>query len=267
MKQTINNQFRVITSSLRRLPDFIIIGAQKGGTSSMFSYLEQHPQLKLSIKKEIHFFDCNYLNSLNWYRSHFPLKWIHSNKKTGEASPYYLFHPLAAQRVFQHCPEVKIIVLLRNPVDRAYSHYMMQSKRKVDPLPTFEEAIAAEKDRLNGELEKIISNPGYVSYNHQRLSYLSRGMYYQQLTEWFKYFPIDQFLIIKSESFFENPQDELLKVYKFLDINSRFPLDLSPDNTNTYSPMLEETRISLNKYFKDENNKLSELLGGDFQWE
>lgn len=115
IKQTIDNQFRVITSSFRRLPDFIIIGAQKGGTSSLFSFLGQHPQIKLSIQKVIHFFDCHYLEGVNWYKRHFPLKGIHYTKKTGEASPYYLFHPLAAQRVFQHWPGSKDYCIVKKP--------------------------------------------------------------------------------------------------------------------------------------------------------
>jgi len=182
--QRLNNKYRELTAKYRRLPDFIIIGTQKGGTSSLFSYLRQHSQLKLSGVKEIHFFDSNYLKGTNWYKSHFPLKWVNFNKKTGEASPYYLFHPHVAKRVYDQCPKAKLIVMLRNPADRAYSHYMMQNKRKLDPLPTFEESIKAEDVRLIEETQKLLNNPGYKSFNHQKFSYLARGKYYSQIKKW-----------------------------------------------------------------------------------
>ncbi len=265
-KQSLSIRYRQITAPLRRLPDFIIIGAQKGGTSSLFSYLSQHPQLSLPDIKEIHFFDNHYKEGINWYRSHFPLKLINYNKKTGEASPYYLFHPHIAQRVYSHCPKAKLIVIIRNPVDRAYSHYMMQNRRKFDPLPTFEEAIAAEHKRLSEETKKLLNDPYYNSINHQRLSYLSRGMYYTQLTRWLKYFPLNQFLFIKSEDFFNDPFKELLRVYEFLGIRRKKSVNLTPQNTNDYPPMNKKTRSFLNTYFAEENKKLSEILGSNFLW-
>ncbi|MCF6341209.1 MAG: sulfotransferase domain-containing protein [Bacteroidales bacterium] len=254
------------TVPLAHLPDFIIIGAQKGGTSSLFSYLKQHSQLQLPNKKEIHFFDNHYLKGVSWYRSHFPLN-IFDNNKTGEASPYYLFHPHAPQRVFQHCPKVKLIVMLRNPTDRAYSHYMMQNKRKFDPLHTFEEAIAAEESRLRVETLRLENEPFYNSVHHQRLSYLERGKYYTQLNRWFLYFQTHQFLFIKSEIFFDDPLKELQRVYAFLDIKKENPPDLSPQNVNDYEPMKDKTRGILNEYFADENKKLAGLLGNDFLWD
>lgn len=263
----INLRYRLLTAQFRSLPDFIIIGAQKGGTSSLFSYLKQHPELHLSVIKEIHFFDNHCSKGINWYRSHFPLKRFVKKIKTGEASPYYMFHPLVAKRVYDHCPLVKLIVMLRNPADRAYSHYMMQNKRKVDPVPTFEEAIAIENKRLSHEIDKIINEPGYISINHQKFSYLNRGMYYQQLSEWFKYFYLGQFLFIKSEEFFKNPSNELLKVYEFLGLRKELPANFDPENVNYYPPMNEKTRRTLNAYFAKENKKLSQILGDKFLWE
>jgi len=263
----INLRYRLLTAQFRSLPDFIIIGAQKCGTSSLFSYLKQHPELHLSVIKEIHFFDNQYSKGINWYRSHFPLKRLVKKIKSGEASPYYLFHPLVAKRVYYHCPLVKLIVMLRNPTDRAYSHYMMQNKRKVDPVPTFEEAIEIENERLTNEIDKINNDPDYISFNHQKFSYLNRGMYYQQLSEWLKYFNLDQFLFIKSEEFFQNPSNELLKVYDFLGIRKKLPVSFDPENINYYPPMNKKTRSFLNTYFAEENKKLSQILGDKFLWE
>jgi len=266
MKYNIHlNKFKRLSAPLRPFPYFIIIGAQKGGTSSLFSYLKQHSQLQLPDKKEIHFFDNDYQKGTNWYKSHFPMN-IFGNKKTGEATPYYLFHPLAPQRIFQHCPKVKLIVMLRNPVDRAYSHYMMQKKRKIDLLPTFEEAIDAEASRLRVETQRLGDEPLYKSVYHQRLSYLQRGNYYTQLMRWFNYFQKNQFLFIKSEDFFDDPLKELQRVYAFLNVRNEKPSNLKPQNTNDYKPMKSKTRHMLNEHFAFENKKLVELLGNDFLW-
>ncbi len=250
----------------RRLPDFIIIGAQRGGTSSLFYYLSQHSQLRLPDTKEIHFFDNNYDKGINWYRSHFPKKTDSMNKKTGEASPYYLFHPHAAQRVYNDCPKTRLIVLLRNPVDRAYSHYMKQNRQKADPLLTFEEGIESEHTRIFEETKKLIADPEYKSINHQRLSYMARGKYYTQLTKWLKYFPLDQFLFIKSEDFYGNPLKELYRVHEFLGIKKEEPASLNPQNKFDYYPIKEKTRAYLNSYFEEENTKLVGLLGNNFSW-
>jgi hypothetical protein len=265
-RQSISDWYRQKTARFRCLPDFIIIGAQKGGTSSLLYYLSQHPQLSIHDINEIHFFDIQYLRGINWYRSLFPLKIM--NKKTGEASPYYLFHPHVAQRVYTHCPKVKLIVMLRNPVYRAYSNYMMQKQNgRFDPLHTFEEAIEIEEDKLSEEANKLLNNPLYHSIIHQRFSYLARGMYYTQLTKWLKYFPLNQFLFIKSEDFFNDPFQELLRVYQFLGIKIQKSVNLTPQNTNNYLPMNEKTRSCLYTYFAEENKKLSEILGSDFLWE
>ena len=232
----------------------------------MFAYLNQHPQMKLPDVKEIHFFDLNYSNGLDWYTSHFPPASLSHRMVTGEASPYYLFHPHVPERVRLHCPDVNILVMLRNPADRAYSHYMMQKRRQFDKSGSFEEAISLEDERLGGELEKIVQDPTYNSTNHQRLSYLARGFYFQQISRWLRFFRMDQCLFIRSENFFTHPEDELVKVYQFLKITEDLPSNLSPENTNKYPPMAEETRKRLTRYFEEDSRKLSELLGSGFRW-
>ncbi|NOR87088.1 MAG: sulfotransferase [Bacteroidales bacterium] len=251
---------------LHQVPHFIIIGAQKGGTSSLFHYLSQHPQLNLPKKKELHFFDLNYKKGIDWYKSQFP-QLSSDSFKTGEASPYYLFHPHVPQRIYKDFPNTKIIIMLRNPIDRAYSQYMMQKKRKFDSLPSFDEAIAAEPSRLKNETLKLLKIPYYKSINHQRLSYLARGMYYSQIKRWLKYFPINQFLFIKSEAFFSNSGKELQKVNDFLEIGTQIPRDLQIINKNNYPPINEKTKVFLTNYFAKENKKLADLLGQEFIWD
>ena len=256
-----------ISSPWRKLPDFIIIGVQKGGTSSLFSYLEQHPQLRLSREKEVHYFDLNYWKPYFVYKSYFPIK---SNKYlTGEASPYYIFHPKVPQRIKQHLPNTKLILMLRDPVERALSHYNMEFRKGKEDIETFNQAINIEQERLEGERNKIISGGNsYNSFSHQTYSYLSRGKYYEQLAWWFEYFPRDQFCIIKSEDFFINPKETLKQIYDFLGIDTKYPDNLSPQNVGHYPKELDEQILEYcRNYFQEDSIRLKELIGEDFHWE
>lgn len=149
----------------RMLPDFVIIGAQKSGTSFFYNLLTRHPQIEKAATKEVHFFSRYYDLGPSWYNSHFPFprQKDASNPLTGEATPYYLLHPLAARRAADTIPQARLIVMLRNPVDRAYSHYQHQVRMGNEPLPSFEEAIAAEGTRIEGEREKILRYKHYSS--------------------------------------------------------------------------------------------------------
>lgn len=256
---------KLIPANLKRKPNFIIIGAQKGGTSSLFYYLSQHSQLSLPHTKEIHFFDNNYNKGINWYKSQFPSQFI-GKRITGEASPYYMFHPHVPGRVFKSCPKSKFIVMLRNPVDRAYSHFMMQKKRKIEPL-SFEDAIKVESARISKEENKLLINPEYNSIIHQQRSYIARGNYYYQLKRWLEFFPIEQFLFIKSETFFDNPSNQLPKIFSFLNIKHETLINLTPQNVNEYKLMEPKTRVYLNSYFTSANQELSQLLGDEFSWD
>ncbi len=247
------------------MPDFLIIGAQKCGTTSLLYYLGQHPQIALSEKKEIHFFDKKYQMGLDWYENQFPRKSDRA-KITGEATPYYLFHPFVPQRVAHHYPEIKIIILLRNPVDRAYSHFWMIKSRELEPLQTFEEAIEAEAERIEPEMSKMLSNPEYRSISYQHHSYLSRGKYYEQIQNWLRYFPTSSFWFIKTERLKTKPIAELEKLYLFLGIKCTLPGDLSFQRTGEYPPMKPETRKQLNNYFDPYNKKLKTILGNEFTW-
>lgn len=261
--------FRAFTAPIRVLPDFIIIGASRCGTTSFYNYLIQHPLVFPAKWKELHYFDYK---RTGWYRTNFPTIfskfYIKKIKKksfvTGESSPYYFLHPLTAERVKKKIPKVKLIVLLRNPVDRAYSDYKIVST-KYDPL-SFEEAIKQEQTRLKGEREKLIADESYKSRNFQIYSYLTRGMYFEQLNEWLKYFPQKQFHIIKTEDLKNNPQQILDEVFKFLHLPSCKIEDLSKQNIGISDNIDSETKKYLLEYFKSHNEKLYKLLGRDFQW-
>lgn len=261
-------QYRQLTAGFRKTPDFLIIGAQKGGTSSLFYYLDQHPQVELSRIKEVHYFDNNFSKGLRWYRSFFPFSFTMANKITGEASPYYLFHPEVPERVYKTFPKIKLIALLRDPLGRAYSHYQMEIRKGREKIETFEEAINSEEKRIHDE--GIAENPesNRKDFNHQFFSYLSRGRYYEQIQRWYQFFPASQILFIKSEDFFANPEKELTKVYAFLEIKNEIPPNLKPRNAGgNYPPVSPATSTFLQGYFTDSNQKLRELLGNNFTWQ
>ena len=142
---------RLASGHMRSLPDFIMIGGMKCGTTSLFQYLQQHPGVSRVYVEEVHFFDLHYGRGLNWYRAHFPVKGKGEATICGDDSPYYIFHPLVPARVREDVPGAKLIALLRNPVDRAYSHYHHELRRGREDL-SFEKALDREEERLEGEV-------------------------------------------------------------------------------------------------------------------
>ena len=247
-------------------PDFLIIGAQKCGTTSLFHFLSQHPDLGLPTKKELHFFDLQYNKGIEWYYSLFPKKSFLKKKLTGEASPFYLFHSLVPERVFHHLPKIKIIVLLRNPIDRAYSQYNHQRKLGNEPIQSFEEAIVNEEGRIAAEEGKLKKGEINENLAYRRYSYVERGFYSVQIDRWLQYFSMNQMLFIKSEDFFEFPQKALNEVYAFLKISRILPHSLTPQNTNDYPLINDSTRDLHGKIFKEDSEKLKDLLGEKFDW-
>jgi Sulfotransferase domain len=232
------------------LPDFVIIGAQKGGTSFLYHLLTRHPLVEPAARKELHFFDGpeNFRKGAEWYRRCFPRpKWNDGQRSiTGEATPYYLFDPRVPERMAEMVPQARLIALLRNPIDRAYSHYQMQVKRSTEPR-TFEEAI-----------------------EQQDSSYLSKGIYLDQLLRWFAFFSSEQLLILKSEDFFQRPVETLNVVLDFLDLPEWQPetseLQERRHQGGYGQKMDPSTRRRLEAYFEPYNQRLYEYLGVDFGW-
>jgi hypothetical protein len=249
-------------------PRFLIIGSQKCGTTSLYNYLIQHPNIIAALKKEIHFFDSNYDKGYEWYKSHFSAT-NEIKKKTdvvsGEATPYYIFHPHSPARVKKTLPRVKLIVMLRDPVERAFSHYKHHVKYNVEPL-SFVEAIKMESERLNGELDKMVQDENYHSYNWQMFSYLARGVYVDQLKRWLEYFPKEQFLILQSEDFFRDPVGNFMKTLRFLGLPEYRLMSYKKFNPGEVSSMDDSVRKYLTTYFSPYNRELYELLGCDFGW-
>lgn len=234
-----------------------------------------HPRIEGPAIKEVHYFSdaLNYQKGLGWYRSHFPLKLssrirAHGERPLiGEATPYYLFHPLAPQRVFEALLRVKMIVLLRDPVERAFSHYFHEVRGKRETR-SFEQAIENEPAEMEQEEAAILQDGFYDGYKHRRRSYLSRGIYWVQLERWFKFFKREQFVILKSEDLFSDPERNFNLVTDFLGLPRWRPKSFRKVHQGVYDfPMHPKTRESLKRFYKAPNEKLSLLLGRDFGWD
>ena len=271
--QSLNKLFYTTTGSTHVLPDFLIIGAARSGTTSLYQYLTEHPSIIPGVGKEIYFFDKKFKKGINWYKSFFPTKLnmsITENKQktkclTGEATPRYLHYPHAPKRVFELLPNIKLIVLLRNPIDRAYSHYQMEVSSGNEKL-TFEEAIEKEEERTKDIMKKMQSDKNFYSVDFYRKSYLTRGIYLEQLQRWFKFFPRDKFLILKSEDLYSNPSEIYQESLNFLGLPKYELTSFKAHRMRKYSSISKETREKLTDYFRPHNEQLYQLLGRDFDW-
>ena len=261
-------EYRLATASLRGFPSALVIGAQRSGTTSLFSYLVQHPDVLPPLGKEIHYFDFHYAQGVNYYRGRFPYAHrLRRGAMTLDATPYYLVHPLVPERAARLLPQVKLIAVLRNPVDRALSHYQHEIRGGRETL-SFAEAIEKESERLAGEEERLRNEPGYYSWNHHRYSYLRRGLYLEQLRRWLQHFPRSQLLVLQSEQLFREPAATMAAVHSFLGLRDyrlkRY--DDSFQKGNYQRAMQEGLRSKLSAYFEPRNRELFQWLGEEFDW-
>jgi Sulfotransferase domain len=251
------------TSFARPLPDFLILGAQKAGTTALYAYLRWHPGITGPSWKEVSFFDRHFRRGEAWYRGHFPLR--AGGRLVGEASPGYLFHPLAPERVQGTVPAARMIVLLRDPVDRALSQYHHEVALGRESL-TFEQAIDAEPERTTGEEQRMIREPGYFSHAWWDHAYLARGRYAEQLERWYAVFPREQLLVVPSDDLASAPAETYAAILRFLGAAGH-SLDSYPRvYEQRYSDMPAETRQRLAEHFAAPNRRLYELLGRDLGW-
>ncbi|MBA2534466.1 MAG: sulfotransferase domain-containing protein [Rubrobacter sp.] len=250
------------------LPDFLILGTEKGGTSTLYWTLCQHPLIEPATKKEVHFFDSRrwFEKDVRWYRSQFPALPPGDGRMavTGEASPYYLLHPHTPRRAFITVPDAKLIALLRNPIDRAYSAYRHKLRRGQETL-SFEEALEGEEERTVGELGRMLADETYRSRAYPLYSYQARGIYVDQLIRWHEHFDPDQLLVLKSEDYFTNPKGITERVHEFLGL-PKSDVVIERRKKLPYQPMDPATRRRLEEYFEPHNRRLYDYLGVDFGW-
>jgi hypothetical protein len=267
---------RAPSAALRALPDFLVIGAMRSGTSSLYKYLSQHPQISASLRKEVEYFTRNYSEGERWYRQHFPLEARKAvagargrTLLTFEATPYYLFEPRCPPRAHQLLPEARIIAVLRDPVDRAYSDFQHMCRHGFEKLG-FAEAVQAEPRRVGPEIERMTREPGYFSRDHHHFSYFERGRYAPQLHRWLSYYRRDQVLLLESEDLYRRPAELLHQVQDFLGVHRWVPTQFRNYSYVGEPPprarIDDQLRHELRARYAHDDEELAQLWGRTPSW-
>jgi Sulfotransferase family len=263
------------TYRMRMLPSFLIVGAERCGTTSMFYALAQHPAVFSSAlpRKEVHYFDHKYHLGAAWYRCHFPLipRARLAARRAGnpvafEGTPNYMFHPLAPARIHRELPDMRLLVMVRDPVERAYSAYTHQVGFGYETEP-FERAVFELEDvRLQGEEERLIADPSYVSFNHCHYTYRARGYYADQLERLERLFGRDQIHVVDVGDFFTSPEPVYQQVLDFLHLPQRGLPVFKRQNGRPRSPMPASLRAALEEHFRPHDERLATWLGYEPSW-
>ena len=279
--QGLRHALRLLPRSFRpashyALPHYIIIGAQKAGTTALDLAIAQHPNARTSLVQEVHFFDKHYPKGPNWYRRHFHTESENQHTlsqtghplRSGESTPYYMFHPDCPRRVRKLIPEVRLIALLRDPVARAWSHYHHETTKGYDtvtPQQAFDQSFEAQ--RLQNEENRILRDPAYFSFAHNHFAYLARGRYAAQLEHWLEFFPREKLLVLCSERFYADSPGTLATVFRFLDLPDWTPPPAKKLNARAYSGIDPAIRKHLVDYYAPHNEQLFRLIGERFhEW-
>jgi hypothetical protein len=261
------------TASRRVLPNMLIVGGQRCGTTTLFKALVQHSCfLGPTLRKGVHYFDLQPEQSLDWYRSHFPTRGaveIARNRGdgrvvVGESSPYYLWHPLAAERIIRALPSVRVIALLRDPVERAYSAHAHELARGFES-ESFEEALALEPKRLEGEEVRLRSGELTRSPAHQHLAYVRRGEYINQLQRMERAVGRDHMLVLDSADFWAMPERDWPQVTSFLGIADQ-DVTFERHNARSRAPMSEALRSELDAHYLPFDERLATWWGRIPSW-
>lgn len=259
--------YGMATSPWRALPNFLLVGAKRCGSTSLFTHLLEHPDVATLFpaaegKKGTHYLDRHSERSLAWYRSHFALR--RSSRVCGEASTYYFAHPASAQDAAALVPSAKIIVLLREPAERAFSHYRDEVKNGNETL-SFSDALAVENERLAPELERMCRDRHYYSFVHEHLAYAAWGRYAEHLGRWLSFFPPEQVLVLRSEDMFTAPGVVFRRCTDFLDLTPFQPA-FRRHNAAPVGVADVEVLDRLREYYAPHNARLAELLPSAPSW-
>jgi hypothetical protein len=262
------------SQTARSLPTFVIAGAQRSGTSSLYRALLQHPNIRPPVlHKGVHYFDLHYDRGLPWYRSHFPLRATleRARRRTGapamtfESSPYYLFHPLAGQRLASDLPGIKVVSLIRDPVERAFSAHAHELARGYETEP-FERALDLEAERTRGERERMLADPTYNSSRYQHQSYVARSRYVDQLEDLASHVGRDQLLVVDSHRLFEDAAPAMKEVFDFLELPQPSGVTFEQHNARPRMPMSPDVRERLEAELAPADERLVQWLGWTPRW-
>ena len=270
--QLLKRHYYAITGPKRVLPDFLIIGAKRCGTTSLFSHLPEHPCIVESHHDNIGFFNDNFNLGVNWYKSFFPTKSYKKNieKKHGkflafDVTTRYMENKRTAENIKKIKPEIKIIVMLRNPIDRAYSQFHVSVKDNDEQL-SFDEAVNEEMNRLKQEIKECNDNK-LRAFPKEHRHYIRKSLYAMQLRPWFDIFPRDNILVLSTEMFKENEKQIYNEIFKFLDIPEIQIRDKQHMQKGEYTPMNKKVHKELGDFFKKHNEELFDLIGKRFDWD
>lgn len=271
-----SRSYGLLTSSARMRPSFLICGGQRCGTTSLYRALAAHPVvLKAVLHKGVHYFDTGYHRGAAWYRGHFPLLRAAARvqreygvpAQTFESSPYYMYHPLAVTRIARDLPGVKVLVLVRDPVERAYSQHAHEVARGYEPVLSFAEALSLEPVRLRGQEERLRRDPHYYSFAHQHHAYRARGEYIRYLDRMVALLGRDRIHVISSEQFFSQPESVYDQVLRFLGLpRLGYPQFIRHNARPRSAPMLPKLRAELTAHFAPYDEHLVRWLGQPPPW-
>lgn len=262
--------------SQRPPPDFVIAGAQRCGTTSLFRALAKHPAMMSNVldAKGIHYFDTSYQQNDAWYFAHFPSQAerdshaakVGQQAVVGEASPYYLYHPAGAERMAQAIPDTKIIVLLRNPVKRAISHHLHMVWEGHETEEDLEKALDLESTRLEGIEQKLLADRTFVSRPHQHYSYLARGHYAEQLERLYAHFDRKNVLVMATETLISDSKSSLATIQSFIGLEPDPSIDLEKRNASSKFEPRPETLTRLENEYSESNKRLRSVVDIDIPW-
>jgi Sulfotransferase domain len=261
----------MLTARWRLRPSVIIVGAQRCGTTTLYRVLSEHPALaRPTVAKGTGYFDVRYDHGPRWYAGQFPLARPARRKHgpdatTFESSGYYLFHPLAAGRIAKDLPDARVVVMVREPVERAYSAHRHELARGFE-TEEFERAVELEDERLAGEVEKIVADPSYESFHHRHHGYLARSRYSEQIDRFIDELGQDRVYVVDADVFFADPVVEFERLRTWLGLPAWQPSAVEQWNARPRTPMAPELREKLERYFEPYDARLAEQMGRAPSW-
>ena len=245
-----------------KLPSFIIIGAQKAGTTALFKALSEHPQISTARMKEVHFANRNWHRGVEWYARCFPV----DAECAFECTPDYLFFPHAAKRMSAILSrESKFIALLRDPVKRALSHHQYETLRGGE-TKRFLDALALEQRRTDKAWEKAVYADGPWTFSLDRNSYMRRGLYGMHLQNWINEVGQSRLLVLEDQELFQSPESTIKKILNFLCLDSSVSLQFKLENQGKYRESVSALNDDLYEFFRDDASLLWKQWGRDFSW-
>lgn len=258
------HQWGTLTRGFRMSPSFIVVGGQRCGTTTLYRLLSEHPQvIRPTQVKGTGYFDENYSKGPDWYRGHFPIQ--RDTKVTFEVSGFYSMHPLAPSRIAKDLPQVRLVMMIRDPVQRAYSAWKHESARGFEDQP-FPVALDLEAKRLEGEVERILADPSYRSFALRHHAYVGRGRYTDHILRFHEAVGPDRLYVMDADRFFENPVEEYARLCEWLGLEPHRPARVDRWNAREGAPLDPEIEERLRAEFAEADERLVELLGWKPSW-